>query len=84
MHKAEIICKWLFWATAAAAVVYGAAGMAGILTSPLTGFPWWAAWAYAAYIFFAAAAGRGRSVGAGAPHQQDPRCARGRKVREKP
>ncbi len=51
MKKTETVCKWLFWATAAAAVVYGAAGMAGVLTSPLTGFPWWAAWAYAAQLF---------------------------------
>ena len=51
MKKTETVCKWLFWATAAAAVVYGAAGMAGILTSPLTGFPWWAAWTYAAQLF---------------------------------
>lgn len=51
MKKTETACKWLFWATAAAAVVYGAAGMAGVLTSPLTGFPWWAAWAYAAQLF---------------------------------
>lgn len=53
MHKAETICKWLFWATAAAAIVYGAAGTVSILTSPMTGFPWWAAWAYAA-LYFAA------------------------------
>lgn len=52
MQRAERICRLLFAAALAAAVLYGAGNTVAILRAGAsTSFPWYAAWYFAAVYF---------------------------------